>query len=293
MTQDGIRTRRNFPAETWAVIRDAYLGGETAESISRRLNISINTIRKRATRCGWTHAAHARAIHRASEEGLPARIDLKQARDAAIAHAAALLGEGRALEASAILRAAEALGRVTGAPAPAPADADVDPEDQTPEERAEAEAEKLAVVEAVMAEVERRANVLALDLLTDRGPSLAAHGAFALRWRARMLGPDVALADFQAGVHGGWASRHWDAHGRLLPVDPRPPEPDTMMVRQHLRHCQGADWGKEDLSGWTWPPRDWLPEDQRPPEPGAGADEAAVAGEGVVDVTEGPRVWRL
>ena len=67
MTEDGVRTRRNFPAETWAVVRDAYLGGETAESISRRLNISINTIRTRAARCGWTHVAHARAIARSGD----------------------------------------------------------------------------------------------------------------------------------------------------------------------------------------------------------------------------------
>lgn len=85
MTQDGIRTRRNLPAETWAVVRDAYLGGETAESISRRLNLSINTIRKRATRCGWTHRAHARAIQRSGDEDTPPPIDPKEARDGAVA----------------------------------------------------------------------------------------------------------------------------------------------------------------------------------------------------------------
>lgn len=111
MTEDGIRTRRNFPAETWAVVRDAYLGGETAESISRRLNLSINTIRKRATRCGWTHVAHARAIRRSGDEDAPPPIDPQVARAGAVAQAAALLAAGRAVEATALLKAAEALDR--------------------------------------------------------------------------------------------------------------------------------------------------------------------------------------
>ncbi|AQR62784.1 hypothetical protein BZG35_14825 [Brevundimonas sp. LM2] len=274
MTEDGIRTRRNFPAETWAVIRDAYLGGETAESISRRLNISINTIRKRASRCGWTHAAHARAIARAADAGPPAPVDLRQARDGAIAYAASLLGEGRALEASAVLRAAEALGRITGDGGDGPP---AEPPPPTPEEVVAERAAQKEVMDVVHQQVMEWADQLAFDLLTDRGPPQAAYGAFAWRWRAWVLGPEVALSDFRAGIHGGWASRYWDAEGRLLEIDPIPPRPDLLMVTQHLRRCQGVDWGQEDLTGWRWPPRDWWGEEEE--------------GEGVVEQVErGPRV---
>jgi hypothetical protein len=254
MTQDTVRTRRNFPAETWAVVRDAYLGGETAESIGRRLNMSVNTIRKRASRCGWTHAAHARAIQRACEEGPTAPIDLARARDAAVTHAAALLAEGRALEASAMLRAAEALGRAGGSDAGGGA-AD------TPESEADAVVDE--TLRQISGHIDRiaaeRAGQLALDLLTDEGPPRAVYGAFAWRWRARVLGPAVALADYARGLQGGWASRYWDAEGRLIPQDPVPPAPDPGMVRQHLRLCRGAAGGDEgDGDGdWVWPPRDW------------------------------------
>ena len=256
MTQDTVRTRRNFPAETWAVVRDAYLGGETAESIARRLNMSVNTIRKRASRCAWTHAAHARAIERACADGPVAPIDLAQARDAAVAHAATLLAEGRALEASAILRAAEALGRAGGGAAGSGPESGPGPGPDT------AEADEVEeVLRHISAHIDRiaieRAGQLALDLLTDEGPPQAVFGAFAFLWRARVLGPAVALADYAQGLKGGWASRYWDAEGRLIPQDPVPPAPDPGMVRQHLRLCRAAAGGDEGDDGWVWPPRDW------------------------------------
>ena len=266
MTQDTVRTRRNFPAETWAVVRDAYLGGETAESIARRLNMSINTIRKRAGRCGWTHAAHARAIQRAVEAGPAARIDLAQARDAAVAHAAALLSEGRALEASAMLRAAEALGRAGfgeagGSEAGGLA---AGPEADTPEADAAVEETLRQISDHIDRLAIERASQLALDLLTDEGPPQAVYSAFAFRWRARVLGPAVALADYARGLQGGWASRYWDAEGRLIPQDPVPPAPDPGMVRQHLRLCRKTAEGGEGLDGWVWPPRDWRAEGEVP-----------------------------
>lgn len=258
MTQDTVRTRRNFPAETWAVVRDAYLGGETAESIARRLNMSVNTIRKRASRCAWTHAAHARAIQRACDDGPAAPIDLARARDAAVAHAAALLAEGRALEASAILRAAEALGRAGGSEAGGlGAGPESGPEPDTPESDEAVEETLRQISDHIDRIAIERASQLALDLLTDEGPPQAVYSAFAFRWRARVLGPAVALADYAQGIQGGWASRYWDADGRLIPQDPVPPVPDPGMVRQHLRLC-GKTAGEEAGGGdWVWPPRGW------------------------------------
>lgn len=263
MTQDTVRTRRNFPAETWAVVRDAYLGGETAESIGRRLNMSVNTIRKRASRCGWTHAAHAKAIQRACEEGPTAPIDLARARDAAVAHAAALLGEGRALEASAILRAAEALGRAGGG------EAGGDPPGPDTPESDEAVDEVLRQISDHIDQIAiERAGQLALDLLTDEGPPRAVYSAFAFRWRARVLGPAVALADYARGLQGGWAGRYWDAEGRLIPQDPVPPAPDPGMVRQHLRLCGKTTGDDEGGGDWEWPPRGWWGEGEGEESPG-------------------------
>ena len=263
MTQDMVRTRRNFPAETWAVVRDAYLGGETAESIARRLNMSVNTIRKRAGRCGWTHAAHARAIQRARDAGPAAPADLAGARDAAVAHAAALLGEGRALEASAMLRAAEALGRAGFGEA---GGGEAGAETETSDADAAVEETLRQISDHIDRIAAERASQLALDLLTDEGPPQAVYSAFAFRWRAWVLGPAVALADFAQGIRGGWASRYWDAEGRLIPQDPVPPLPDPGMVRQHLRLCRAAAGGEAGDGDWVWPPKDWWGAGGDPPD---------------------------
>lgn len=188
MTEVGIRTRRNFPAETWAVVRDAYLGGETAESISRRLGLSVNTIRKRATRCGWTHAAHARAINRTAVEIAAADVDPQTARRAAVSQAASMIASGRATEATALLKAAEALGRFADMhPEPAPVITDAQDIDR--------EAELRTAWELLDLTIQERASALATDLISERGVGAANHVAFALRWRAEMLGPAIAHAD--------------------------------------------------------------------------------------------------
>ncbi len=210
MTETGIRTRRNLPAETWAVVRDAYLGGETADSIGRRLGLSVNTIRKRASRCGWTHAAHARAVARGgSESGLPS-VEPQEARRAAVAQAAALIAAGRGAEAGALLKAAEVLGRLAEAAPPAP-------EPLTPDEDAARETAAKTAWEALNERIEQRAAALAWELLSDRGTSSANHGHFALHWRAEVLGPEVAAADRLRAEDGGWARRYWDEEGRLRP----------------------------------------------------------------------------
>lgn len=188
MTEAGIRTRRNFPAETWAVVRDAYLGGETAESISRRLGLSENTIRKRASRCGWTHAAHARAINQTVVEIATADVSPELARRAAIAQATAMIAAGRATEATALLRAAEALGRFADMhPEPAPVITDAQDIDR--------EAEFRTAWELLDLTIQERASALAADLIGDAGSGAANHMAFLLRWRAEMLGPAIAEAD--------------------------------------------------------------------------------------------------
>jgi hypothetical protein len=161
-----------------------------------------------------------------------------------------------------MLRAAEALGRVVvgGDAGGLPSGPQPEPEPDTPESDAAVEAALRQIGDHIDQVAAERASQLALDLLTDEGPPQAVYGAFAFRWRAMMLGPAVALADYARGLQGGWASRYWDAEGRLIPQDPVPPAPDPGMVRQHLRLCRAAAGDGEGLDGWIWPPRDWWAE---------------------------------
>lgn len=223
MTEQGIRTRRNFPAETWAVVRDAYLGGETAESIQKRLNISVNSIRKRASRCGWTHAAHARAIQRSGEEGgasVPATPGAAMA--AALDHAALAMAEGRAGDATALIRAAEAMGRVTGID---PADTRFNRPDAdgplTPEQDAAREAAAKKGWDDLLDLIEAQADALARQLLADVAWAPAVHSGFVHAWRAQYLGPEAAAQD-HARMQTNAAHRvafHWHDDGQPLPVD--------------------------------------------------------------------------
>jgi hypothetical protein len=222
MTEDGIRTRRNFPAETWAVVRDAYLGGETAESIGRRLNLSVNTIRKRASRCGWTHAAHTRAIRRSGDEGgLSAPATPEAAMTAALAHAALAMSEGRAADATALIRSAEAMGRVIGVdPADTPLRRPA-PEPLTPEQDAAREAEAKKGWNDLLDLIEAQADALARQLLADVACVPAVHSGFVHAWRAEYLGPEAAArdhADMQVNAPHRLAF-HWHDDGRPLPVD--------------------------------------------------------------------------
>jgi hypothetical protein len=222
MTEASVRTRRNFPAETWAVIRDAYLGGETAESISRRLNISVNTIRKRASRCGWTHKAHGAAIARRGEEGAPPP-DPAAAHAGALARAAELIGEGRAVEATALLKAAETLSRL--------AEPEAAPRAPVSEEQAR------EVQDLFWAQVWEGALRIAEHLLEEDATAVpSALSGPLFRWRAERLGPEIARADFQAAVAGGWAGRYWDEDGALRPAPPAR-EPSAIMQAQHARQC--------------------------------------------------------
>ncbi|WP_292065097.1 hypothetical protein [Brevundimonas sp. UBA7664] len=220
MTQEGIRTRRNFPAETWAVVRDAYLGGETAESIQKRLGISVNSIRKRAGRCGWTHAAHARAIARAAGEGAPVPNTPEAAMIAALDHAALALAEGRASDATALIRAAESMGRVAGFD---PADTPLrmsGHEALTPEQDAAREAAAKKGWDDMLDLIEAQADVLARRILAEIPGAPAVHSGFVHAWRAQNL-PGAAAAD-HAAMQARAAHRvpfHWDDAGQPLPVE--------------------------------------------------------------------------
>lgn len=133
---DHYALRKYRGPETWARVRQAYLAGEPAPSVAQRFDVSLANLRKKASREGWTRHAMARQYDvkpvRGSADGAPPAIGplvevmslpfepderpvpVQQSLNRAAARAAWLLSEGRTGEAEALIRAAKALGALTG-----------------------------------------------------------------------------------------------------------------------------------------------------------------------------------
>jgi hypothetical protein len=261
-----FRLRKYRGPEVWAKVREAYVAGEPGPQVAARFDVGLANLRKKALREGWTRAAAARGSdplilatqpdllgtpHDPALSPPPAPAHPAVARDSAIGRAAALLAEGRAAEATALLKAAETLGRLAVDAGPPP-----EPE-RTPEEArmAEWEADRAREEQArvVFDEIRAHFRDVALQLanaMLSETPRVVGGDDWclaALHWRARVLGPEIALSDFAYGVNGGWAYRYWDAVGNLHPLTRDIPEPEDFMVRQHHR---GAV--EEDLKYWPW-----------------------------------------
>ena len=226
---------------TWALARDAYLGGEGAASIARRLGLTVNGLRKRAARHGWTRTQHARAL---SRERRP-----DQVLGEMLARIGPALREGRLEEAADLARAAERLTRV--------ADAAERLLPSTPQEETDARAAATARRAADQARWERavyeRAEALADALLSEAGHGIGecwSHAAS--HWRARVLGPKVAHADFARAVYGGWADRYYTPDGALKPLAD-PDLPDDLGRRQFMGQTGQRDAGKT-IADFPWPP---------------------------------------
>lgn len=255
-----VRIRYFAGPATWALARDAYLGGESAPSIARRLGLSVNGIRKRAARHGWTRTQHAEALSRQRRPD--------QVLSDMLAQIIPALREGRYEQAADLARAAERLTRVADAAErllpPTPWEEN--------EARKAAEAEAKAREERFQQAVWERARSLAEAMLAEETHGVAAawsHAAY--HWRARTLGREIAASDFAAAVSGGWASHYWDGRGRLKPLaQPRPPG-DGYMIGQFLQQTgQAENKMTADLTRFPWPP----PE---PAQPEAAEPEASAA----------------
>ncbi|WP_417232401.1 hypothetical protein [Brevundimonas sp.] len=194
---------RRFPGQpTWTLAQEAYLAGESARSIAARLDLTENGIRKRAARKGWTRSQHAAALQR-SEHPAEA-LGVLLARIGRAAH------EGRIDEMRLLVATASRLARAARA-APPPPPRQPDPEDQ----RRWREAETRRLEARVWTEAQR----LAGEMLSQNAWNLAGPLSLpAYHWRARVLGPAIAEADFQRGQSGGWWADYWDAEGRLKAV---------------------------------------------------------------------------
>ena len=55
------KTYTKVSPQTWELIRAAYLSGLSATVVARRFGVTLSSLRKRASREGWTKAALARA----------------------------------------------------------------------------------------------------------------------------------------------------------------------------------------------------------------------------------------
>lgn len=125
------RLRKYRGPETWAQVRKAYVAGESAPSVARRFDVGLANLRRRARVEGWTRNKIAerldlRPLRGGADDPPPAlmalaeleampeppRIDAYAALSKAVRRAAWLVSQGQAAEATALLRAAEALDRL-------------------------------------------------------------------------------------------------------------------------------------------------------------------------------------
>lgn len=123
------RLRKYRAPEVWARVREAYVAGEPGPSVARRFDVGLANLRKRALREGWTRNRVAeRAVREALAPGMgrpeptaatdppPAieEVAVGEGVERAVGRAAWLIAEGRGTEALVLIRAVEAMVRLTG-----------------------------------------------------------------------------------------------------------------------------------------------------------------------------------
>lgn len=125
------RLRKYRGPETWAQVRKAYVAGESAPSVARRFDVGLSNLRRRARTEGWTRNKiaerldlrplrggaddpHPALMALAELENLPEtpQIGPRAAVAKAVRRAAWLISQGKAAEATALLRAADALKKL-------------------------------------------------------------------------------------------------------------------------------------------------------------------------------------
>ena len=128
------RLRKYRGPETWDRVRQAYVAGESAPSVARRFDVGLANLRRRAMAEGWTRKCIARELDlkplRVGADDPPPALQALMAWDAmpgapsipprealaqAVRRAARLISQGQAAEAAVLLRAAEALERLSWA----------------------------------------------------------------------------------------------------------------------------------------------------------------------------------
>lgn len=119
------RLRKYRGPETWARVKAAYIAGESAPSVARRFDVGLSNLRRRALAEGWTRNRIAETLDRGlirggADDPRPALaalidgepiglMDPEEAVRLAVLKAAWLVSQGRGVEATALIKAAEAL----------------------------------------------------------------------------------------------------------------------------------------------------------------------------------------
>ncbi len=241
------RLRKYRGPEVWARVRECYIAGESGPVLAKRFDVGLPNLRKKARLEGWTRSHVAERLDRelppadagfasaatAPSQLEPAPMQPKAAVAEATARASRLLAQGRAGEAQALIRSAEALSKLAG----------VDP--AAPEPKAEISGEAWDDMAARCDDIIlSQAKALAYAMLADpTSGGTARHAAFVYHWRALHFGPKVVARDFAYAVDCGGADEYFTADGALRPL-PEPITPSDHMIRQHLRRCppmEGAE----------------------------------------------------
>ena len=111
------KTYTKVSPQTWELVRAAYLSGLSATVVARRFGVTCSSLRKRASREGWTKAALARANAPAAptperpKPSLDPRVMVKTSLEQAVI----ALAEGRPFAARACASAGEAMLRLADA----------------------------------------------------------------------------------------------------------------------------------------------------------------------------------
>lgn len=192
--------------QSWALAREDYLSGMSAQAVCERHGMGVAGLRGRAHREGWTKAAHAAAnapalAPPASDASGPPLTQEGIARSA-LARASAALTAGRPAEAEAIVRTLDHVLALA---------ADLEPEpDEVTLGQAMDRNRKIWRTMTVYAEE------LAEHMLGD-GEVYERHARRAFAWRAAHLGPEAEARDRAYAERMGWAEWLYDAEGRLTP----------------------------------------------------------------------------
>lgn len=286
------RLRKYRGPETWARVRKAYEAGESGPSCALRFDVGLANLRKKARNEGWDRKSQALKIDLKPMRGEadppeppcppidpdPVRepappSDPRAAVSQALQQAERLMSRGEGQKALQNLKAAETYVETLERTAARRI--------LTPEEEEAAERERQVASDAHDREVWDRARSIAQGLLSEDCCGIPAHwGLAAFHWRARVLGPETARADFVRGVERGWAAHHWDADGALKPL-PKVFQPAGWGASQFLwLSGKARDHTVADLNDFPWPPAcETIPLDDCPipAQPEAGEPQAEPA----------------
>ena len=111
------KTYTKVSPQTWELVRAAYLSGLSATVVARRFGVTLSSLRKRASREGWTKAALARVnapVSAPAERPKPS-LDPRVLVKTSLEQAAMALADGRPFAARACASAGEAMLRLADA----------------------------------------------------------------------------------------------------------------------------------------------------------------------------------